>query len=232
MSNEGISSRGVVLQGAGFIVSPGEAEALGIGAVEGLDRHILHYRNGRDLAQRPRGAMVIDLYPLQSEEVRELYPAVFQHVLTSVKPGRDQSRRAATQIIGGFSVRPERISETLPRSCPGSSRRSTPRNTDFSSSFDAAIVPDSALVNVGVTDAGVLSVLSSRLHVVWALSAAAGWVLEMILGTLRPGPLMPSPSPRSSRIKRERCGGSIWPNWANASMLCARIAWRSMSSSP
>ena len=158
MSNEGISSRGVVLQGAGFIVSPGEAEALGIGAVEGLDRHILHYRNGRDLAQRPRGAMVIDLYPLQSEEVRELYPAVFQHVLTSVKPGRDQSRRAATRNNWWLSVRPERISETLPRSCPGSSPTVHTAKHRFFQFLDAAIVPDSALVNVGVTDAGVLSV--------------------------------------------------------------------------
>jgi hypothetical protein len=42
-ANEGLSSRGVVLHGAGFIVTPTEAKALGLGTRSGLETHIRHY---------------------------------------------------------------------------------------------------------------------------------------------------------------------------------------------
>src|SRR3546814_3713671 len=60
--------------GAGFIVTPAEAHTLGLGNDSGLAEHIRPYRNGRDLAARARGVMVIDLYPLQEVEVRNRFP--------------------------------------------------------------------------------------------------------------------------------------------------------------
>ncbi len=92
-ANEALSSRGVSLHGAGFIVSPEKAKDLGLGTVPGLERHILPYRNGRDLAATPRGVMVIDLFGLSVEEVRDRFPAVFQHVAETVKPERDNNNR-------------------------------------------------------------------------------------------------------------------------------------------
>ena len=38
--------------------------------------------------------MVIDLFGLTVDEVREKFPAVYQHVLTKVKPERDANNRA------------------------------------------------------------------------------------------------------------------------------------------
>ncbi|SUJ26029.1 Uncharacterised protein [Sphingomonas paucimobilis] len=55
LANAWLCSRGVSLHGAGFIVSPAEAEMLGLGRREGLERHIRPYRNGRDLTARARG---------------------------------------------------------------------------------------------------------------------------------------------------------------------------------
>ncbi len=46
---------------AGFIVTPAEAEHLGLGKRMDSSKHIRDYRNGRDLTSRPRGVMVIDL---------------------------------------------------------------------------------------------------------------------------------------------------------------------------
>lgn len=94
-ANEGISSPGVKLHGAGFIVTPEQARQLGLGRIPGLEKHIREYRNGRDLTRRPRGVMVIDLFGLSAEEVRERYPAVYQWVLERVKPERDQNNRAS-----------------------------------------------------------------------------------------------------------------------------------------
>src|SRR5690606_4883583 len=94
-ANEGISSPGVKLHGSGFIVSEDEARSLGLGTISGLDKHVRPYRNGRDLTQTPRGVMVIDLFGLTADEVRDRFPAVYQWVRERVKPERDANRRAS-----------------------------------------------------------------------------------------------------------------------------------------
>ncbi|MGA9867785.1 MAG: type IIL restriction-modification enzyme MmeI [Acetobacteraceae bacterium] len=88
-ANERIASPGVKLHGAGFIVSPAKARALGLGKVPGLDFHIRAYLNGRDLQQRSRGAMVIDLFGLTEDVVRRRFGAVWQHLHGTVKAQRD-----------------------------------------------------------------------------------------------------------------------------------------------
>ena len=94
-SNGNLTSRGMMLFGAGFIVTPEEAANIGLGKLSGAEHHIRAYRNGRDLAQSPRGAMVIDLYGLAVGDVRERYPAIYQHILERVKPERDQNKDKA-----------------------------------------------------------------------------------------------------------------------------------------
>jgi hypothetical protein len=91
-ANEGLSCPGVKLHGAGFIVTPKEARELGLGHIPGLDRHIRQYRNGRDINRALRGVMVIDLFGLSAEEVRDRFPAVYQHVVDHVKQEREAKR--------------------------------------------------------------------------------------------------------------------------------------------
>ena len=97
-ANEAVSSPGVKPHGAGFIVTPEKAAQLGLGTVPGLDRHILPYRHGRDLTSRPRGVMVIDLFGLTDEEVRDRFPAVYQHLIDTVKPERENNNREYRRI--------------------------------------------------------------------------------------------------------------------------------------
>ena len=61
-ANAGLSSPGVKLHGAGFIITREQAAAIGLGSVPGLERYIREYRNGRDLAATPRDVLVIDLF--------------------------------------------------------------------------------------------------------------------------------------------------------------------------
>lgn len=91
-ANDGLCSPGVKLHGSGFIVTPMQAEHLGLGRRAGLDKHIRNYRNGRDLTFRSRGVMVIDLFGLEAEEVRQRYPELYQHLATTVKPAREAVR--------------------------------------------------------------------------------------------------------------------------------------------
>lgn len=98
-ANDGLSKRGVSLHGAGFIITPEQARGLGLGTVPGLENHIREYRNGRDVAHRPRGVMVIDLFGLSEGEVRDRFLAVYQWVRDHVKPERDAHRGKTKSLI-------------------------------------------------------------------------------------------------------------------------------------
>ena len=96
-ANQGLSCPGVKLHGSGFIVTPQEADALGLGRISGLERHIRPYLNGRDLNQRSRGLMVIDLFGLSVDHVQSRFPEVYQWILNRVKPEREAKAAGGTR---------------------------------------------------------------------------------------------------------------------------------------
>jgi hypothetical protein len=170
-ANRGLSSRGVSLHGAGFILTPDQAKALGLGRVPGLEKYILPYRHGRDLTGRPRGAMVIDLFGLTEHEVRQGFPEVYQWLLERVKPERDHNNRVSYRAAWWIFGEPRR--EFRP-AIAGLSRYIATVETAKHRVFqflEASIRPDNKLIGIGLNDAYFLGVLSSRLHVVWALAA-------------------------------------------------------------
>jgi len=168
--NEDLANRGFCLFGAGFIVPPEDVAKL-----QPCDR-IYPYRNGRDLTDKPRGVSVIDLYGLSAEEARSLYPATYQWVLERVKPERDQnkreSRRANWWIFGEPNKKLREQLVGLPRYI---ATVETAKHRLFQF-LDASIAPDNMLVCIALADAFHLGVLSSQIHIVWAL--AAGGTLE------------------------------------------------------
>lgn len=176
MANGRIASRGVALHGAGFIVTPNEAEMLGLGRIPGLERHIRHYRNGRDLTGKCRGVMVIDLDGLDEKQMLSRFPEVYQWVKDRVKPERDHNnepyRRNFWWLFGRKNTELRSALAGLPLYI---ATVETAKHRVFVF-LDASILPDNMLVNIATEDAFVLGVLSSRLHVVWAL--AAGGTLE------------------------------------------------------
>ncbi len=170
-ANSDISCPGVKLHGAGFLVTPEEAEKLGLGMVPGLENHVRPYRNGRDLTAHPRGVLVVDLFGLTEAEVRDRFPAVYQWVLERVKPERDHNNRATYRdnwwIFGEprKDLRPALVSLTRYIATVETAKH---RVFVF---LDQSILPDNMLVNIASDDAYVLGVLSSRVHVTWALAA-------------------------------------------------------------
>ena len=120
--------------------------------------------------------MVIDLYGLSEAQVRKAYPAIYQHLLQTVKPERDQnndkSRRENWWLFG-------RSNSELRAAIASLSRYIATVETAKYRLFqflDATTVPDNRLIVFASADAFHLGVLSSRFHVVWAL--AAGGLLE------------------------------------------------------
>ncbi len=207
-SNAGLSNTGVKLHGAGFIVTAAEAASLGLGRVPGLEAHIRPYRNGRDLADRSRGAMVIDLHGLKSEEVRQRFPATYQWVLERVKPERDQNReryrRENWWLFGRKNTELRDALESLPRYI-ATGETAKHRTFQF---LAAGIAPDNMLIAIALPDAATLGVLSSRVHVQWALRAG---------GRLGVG--------NDPRYNKTRCFEPFpFPNLADQPALAAQIA--------
>ena len=166
-ANEGITSMGIMLAGSGFIVTPDEAAKL-----QPCDR-IRPYRNGRDLADKPRGVLVIDLYGLSEEEVRGRYPATYQWVLERVKPERDANRDAGFRENWWLFGRPRPALRTM---LLGMQRYIATTETAKHRVFqflDVSIAPDHSTICFGLDSPFHLGVLSSQVHVVWALAAGS-----------------------------------------------------------
>ncbi|MDP3885923.1 DNA methyltransferase [Hydrogenophaga sp.] len=179
LANMNLSNRGVQLFGAGFIVTREEAAALlplplGEGGGEGTPAQvplIREYRNGRDLMATSRDMLVIDAFGLSAEQLRELFPAVYQWLVERVKPERDSNNRASYRNNWWFHGEPRKVMRGqlsgLPRYI---ATVETAKHRVFQF-LDAAVLPDNMLVAIATSDGLALGILSSQAHVEWALAA-------------------------------------------------------------
>jgi hypothetical protein len=176
VANEAICSPGVKLHGDGFIVSREKAVELGLGKRPGLDRHIRQYRNGRDLTSRPRGVMVIDLFGIAADEARRDFPEVYQHLLETVRKQRAETfakspTKDAKDYLDRWWLFGKPRTELRP-ALDGLSRYIATVETMKHRIFqfmEAGVLPDNMLVAIASDDSFHLGVLSSKVHVVWAL---------------------------------------------------------------
>ncbi len=175
-ANQGLAARGVQVNGAGFVVDAVTAARLFADSAAGRTSPARPYRNGRDLTGRPRKVQVIDFSDWEENEVRRLHPGFHQHLLVTVKPGRQTKARARYRRDWWLFGEP-RIG--LRNAMHGLARYIVTIEIGKHRWFrflDAEIVPDNRLVCVASDDAFILGVLSSRVHSAWA--AATGGFLE------------------------------------------------------
>ena len=162
-ANDGASILGVIPHGEGFLVTPREASTLDGGAL------LRPYRNGKDLTNRPRGVLVIDTFGLSETELRQRYPATWQWLHDRVKPERDQNpRKARRESWWLFGENQPRMRVALDGLARYIATTMTAKHRVFQF-LDCPILPDQMLVVIALDDAYFLGVLSSRVHVVWAL---------------------------------------------------------------
>ncbi|MEG4573903.1 class I SAM-dependent DNA methyltransferase [Microcoleus sp. N3A4] len=172
-ANEKIGNRGVQLIGSGFIVTPNEALLLGIDTVPDTEKYIRRYRNGRDITDRSRNLMVIDLFGLEENEVKDKFPRLYQWILERVKPGRDENNRESYKkkwwIFGEPVVTTRNALKGLNRyivTC----RTAKHRVFTF---LECDIIPDAKLITIALDEAYFLGILSSKVHVNWAMRTGA-----------------------------------------------------------
>ncbi len=174
-ANTGISHDGVKLHGSGFIVTPLQAEHLGLGHTIGLEAVIKPYRNGRDLAAQSRNLMVVDLFGYSAEQARHDFPAVYQHILANVKPERERNNRATYRENWWIFGEPRReLRPALATLKHYIATVDTARHRIFQF-IPSNFVLDDKSVLIANDDAALLAVLSSRLHVCWAVRTG-GWL--------------------------------------------------------
>ena len=215
IANEGLCYRGVQLMGDGFIVTPSQAEHLGLGKRKGLDKHIREYRNGRDLTAHSRGVLVIDLFGLDADEVRERFPEVYQHVKLQVKEKIVIDKDGKEQKVGRNWNHRETYKKNwwifgeprveLRSALRGLSRYVATVETTKHRVFqflDASILPDNRLVLFALSDAFELGVLSSRIHLIW--TAANEGLLEDRPVYTKSHCFDPFPLPEANELQKQR----------------------------
>lgn len=170
-ANACITSMGVMLAGSGFILPPDAAKNIGLGVIPGLNLHIRDYRNGKDLANRPRGVKVMDFFGLTASEVCERYPTAYQRLLEYVKPERDANKDKGFRENWWLFGRPRPALRTMINGLTryiATGETAKHRHFQF---LDSCVLPDHMIIAVGIGDALALGTLSSRIHCAWALAA-------------------------------------------------------------
>ncbi len=175
-ANLDLCSVGMKTIGGAFQISYEEAQSIGLGSIPDIDQHIRPYFSGRDFVSDARGLWVIDFFGLEADDVRKRFPAAYQHLLTKAKPERDQNRNSIFKRLWWVIGHPRPQFRTA---VAGLSRYIVTVETSKHRMFgfvESATVPDSTLVTMALDDGNSLGVLSSQVHVEWAL--AAGGTLE------------------------------------------------------
>ncbi|MFT5196506.1 MAG: hypothetical protein ACI85U_003542, partial [Candidatus Promineifilaceae bacterium] len=173
LSGTNLHSNGMMLVGRGFILEEQQLAALGFDLNSNLSEVVKPIRNGRDLNQRLRGVYVIDLADLEIDQVRAQFPSVYQYVLNHVKPDRDRSKdksfREKWWLFG-------RTRPALRNALTGLNRYIATVETSKHRTFqflETHIIPEHKLVAFALEDAYFLGVLSSKIHVLWAIVAGS-----------------------------------------------------------
>jgi hypothetical protein len=166
-ANEGLSFMGVTLGNKGFVSREGDANW------NRRSAYLKTFIIGKDLNRKAVPKRVIDLTGLSEHEAQRRAPALFQHVLLKVKPQRDQQRRKAYRENWWVFVEAR---SGMRRALAGlkqyiaTCRTSTHRVFTF---VDQGTVPESTVVAIALDDPYFLGVLSSRIHLSWALRAGS-----------------------------------------------------------
>jgi hypothetical protein len=122
---------------------------------------------GRDLVQQRKKKWLIDFFGLKEEEAYLQYPILYQRILETVKPLRDQNNRESRKrnwwLFGENAPK-------LRKSISGIKRFIVTPDTSKFKPFlfvDANLLPDVQLYSVVSDDAWVLGVLQSKIHQKW-----------------------------------------------------------------
>jgi hypothetical protein len=168
-ANAGVAYWGVKFYGDGFIITP--EEAADVAARQGGKSLARPFVSGRDLTGRRRELLAFDCDGLELKDLRKNYPETYQHLLDRVKPVREHNPRAFKRerwwIFGENQPGMRKAVKGLSRFI-ATTETAKHRFFEF---LGGHVLTEGTVAAIALEDAFFLGVLSSRIHVVWALAA-------------------------------------------------------------
>jgi hypothetical protein len=175
-SNDNLSNNGVILGGRGFEVDLETAIELGLRSRELAAKHIRRYMGGNSLTSRYEESFILDLFGLTSEFVLENLPEIYQRIFTLIRPARLENKRKTRRdnwwLFNENVPKLRAMLDGLPRFI-GTTETAKHRIFSF---IDGEVLPDHMVISIATSESEFLSVLSSRIHGIWAL--VTGGTLE------------------------------------------------------
>jgi hypothetical protein len=174
LANKGLASMGPALGGRGFVLTRSEAEHLGASKSTTWLRKLT---TGKDITERHRERFAIDVRKYDSEEsLRKGQPRVYQHLKETVFPDRSTNNdpklreywwrfRRSNDVYFSAVENLERFIATV----------ETTKHRVFVF-VEGKELLEHGVIGFGSSDAYVLGVLSSAVHICWTL--ANGGTLE------------------------------------------------------
>lgn len=170
-ANAGLTSQGYKLVGDGFVCTADEGRAF-LAADPRNAAVVKTYRNGKDLTTRPRGVFLID-FGLSEEDDARRYPMLYDRIRDRVRPARLANPRAAYARYWWRFAEPRREFRDALRGLPRYLATPEVSKHRFFTFLEGDVAPDGSLVCVATDNAFLLGVLSSTIHMAWALAAGA-----------------------------------------------------------
>jgi hypothetical protein len=167
LANIDLAHQGVTPLGEGFRLDRRELDLLGIDP-NNLPGVVKQYLIGRDLAQRPQERFIIDFWGLTDREAREAYPKLFQIILDRVKPERHLKNRTTYREKYWIYAEPR---SKMRAALDGLNKYIVTCRTAKHRLFSFVgreFIADAKIVVIASDSESILSILSSRLHQVWA----------------------------------------------------------------
>jgi len=164
-ANGSMCFQGVVPAGDGFKFAdspPFTVNAQDCGSI------VKPYLIGKDLVQSVQRRFIIDCFGMSETELRSKEPNIYQHLLTHVKPERDQNRRSSYKEKWWLFAEPR---PAMRKALSGLKRFiGTPYTSKFRPFvfIDTKVIPDAMIYVIATDDGYFLGVLSSSLHGAWA----------------------------------------------------------------
>lgn len=163
-ANELLSFMGVTLVGQGFVVEPGDD--LIASEPDALRRYLV----GNELNRKPKNRFVIDFFGIEPQDAQTRFPKCYQRLIDRVKPERDASSRLTYRTNWWlFGEKRPAMREAL----KGLNRYIAICRTakHFVFQFvDGDVLVESKVVAIALDDAFTLGILSSSVHILWAVA--------------------------------------------------------------
>ena len=201
MSNSGLCYFGVMRNGSAFLVTNEQAKKLGLGTIDGLEKHIRPYRNGRDISAHSRDLLLIDLFGLDIQEAKKAFSEVYQWLFIRIKPKRDTMAEGGTKDSMAFARKwwlPGRPRPAMRKALAKLPRYIATPETSKHRVFqflDSIILPDHMIVSIASDDSYLLGILSSKIHITWANHSGGTLVFAPRYNNTRTFAPFPFPDP-------------------------------------